>query len=85
MIAQAVQLLGAFMILGAFAGLQLGRLRVDDMRYLWLNAVGSGVLLIVAVLDREWGFILLEATWACVALIGIARLTHATPSGSGLE
>jgi hypothetical protein len=53
MIEQAVQLLGAFLVLGGFAGLQVGRLRVDDAAYLLLNAVGSGLLLIIAILDRE--------------------------------
>ncbi len=78
MIEQAVQLLGAFMVLGGFAGLQLGRLRIDDARYLVLNALGSGLLLIVALLDREWGFILLEGTWTAVSLTALVRLETKT-------
>ncbi len=68
------------MILGAFAGLQLGRLRVDDARYLLLNAFGAGVLLVVAILDREWGFILLESVWTGVALVALYRLWRRSPS-----
>ena len=74
MIEQAIQLVGAFMVLGGFAGLQLGRLRVTAMPYLFLNAVGSGILLAVAILDREWGFILLEGVWTAVSLLGIVRI-----------
>jgi hypothetical protein len=74
MIEQAVQLLGAFLVLGGFAGLQVGRLRVDDAAYLLLNAVGSGLLLIIAILDREWGFILLEGVWTAVSIVALLRL-----------
>jgi hypothetical protein len=74
MIEQAVQLLGAFLVLGGFAGLQVGRLRVDDAPYLLLNAVGSGLLLIIAILDREWGFILLEGVWTAVSIVALLRL-----------
>ena len=73
MIEQIVQLIGAFMVLGGFAGLQLGRLHVEDIAYLLLNAIGSGILLVIAILDREWGFILLEGTWAAVSLVALAR------------
>ncbi len=74
MIEQAVQLLGAFMVLGGFAGLQLGRLRIEEAPYLLLNALGSGLLLIVALLGREWGFILLEGVWSAVSLVALLRL-----------
>jgi hypothetical protein len=81
-IEQAVQLLGAFLVLGGFAGLQLGRLRVDDSRYLLLNAVGSGMLFVIAALDREWGFILLEGVWTAVSLVALVRLQLAASSRS---
>lgn len=74
MIEQAVQLIGAFMVLGGFAGLQVGRLQIDDLTYLLLNAVGSGLLLVIAVIDREWGFILLEGAWTVVSLFAMGRL-----------
>jgi len=74
MIEQAIQLVGAILVLAGFAGLQLGRLHVTAIPYLLLNAVGSGMLLAVAVLDREWGFILLEGVWTGVSIFGIARV-----------
>ncbi|MEZ4506105.1 MAG: hypothetical protein R2848_09755 [Thermomicrobiales bacterium] len=78
MIEQAVQLIGAAMVLAGFVALQLGRVRVSDVTYLMaLNAAGSGMLLVVAVLDREWGFILLEVVWTGVALFGLVRASLA--------
>lgn len=73
MIEQLVQLVGAFLVLGGFAASQLGWMDVRDVRYLVLNAVGSGILAVIAILGREWGFILLESTWAIVSIAGLLR------------
>lgn len=80
MIEQIVQLIGAFLVLGGFAASQLGWLDVRDLRYLALNAIGSGILAVIAILGREWGFVLLESTWAVVSIVGLVR--HSIP---GLE
>jgi hypothetical protein len=79
MIEQLIQLVGAFLILGGFASSQLGWLDVRDLRYLALNAVGSGILAVIAILGREWGFILLESTWAIVSVIGMVRQARVGP------
>jgi hypothetical protein len=70
---QAVQLLGAFLILGGFVGVQVGRLKVNDVLYMILNICGAALLLIAAVVNRQWGFILLEAAWTTIAAIGLFR------------
>ena len=64
---QAIQIIGALIILGAFAANQLGDLRTDSRLYLLLNLIGSVVLCILAVLEGQLGFILLEAVWAVVS------------------
>lgn len=64
---QAIQIIGALIILGAFAANQLGELRTDSRLYLLLNLVGSVVLCILAVVEGQLGFILLEAVWAVVS------------------
>ncbi len=65
--AQAIQIVGALIILAAFAANQLGELETDSRLYLLLNLVGSVVLAILAVVEGQIGFILLEGVWAAVS------------------
>ena len=65
--AQAIQIIGALIILGAFAGNQLGEMPTDSRLYLLLNLVGSAVLAVIAVVEGQIGFILLEGIWAVVS------------------
>ncbi|MFT3863609.1 MAG: hypothetical protein QM729_04995 [Solirubrobacterales bacterium] len=65
--AQAIQVIGALIILGAFAANQLGELPTDSRLYLLANLVGSAVLCILAVVEGQIGFVLLEAVWAAVS------------------
>ena len=72
MTGQAVQVAGAVAILAAFALAQFGVLDVRSRRYLALNLLGAGVLAVSAVVERQWGFVLLEAVWAGVSAWGLA-------------
>jgi hypothetical protein len=65
--AQVIQIIGALVILAAFAANQLGELATDSRLYLLLNLVGSVVLAILAVVEGQIGFILLEGVWAVVS------------------
>jgi hypothetical protein len=65
--AQAIQIIGALIILGAFAGSQLGEMPTDSRLYLLANLVGSAVLAVIAVIEGQIGFILLEGIWAIVS------------------
>ena len=64
---QVIQIIGALIILGAFAANQLGEMPTDSRLYLLLNLVGSAVLCILAVIEGQLGFILLEGVWAAVS------------------
>jgi hypothetical protein len=71
---QAIQLTGAVVILIPFAAVQLRRMQVETVPYQALNLIGSVMLTAAAVADRQYGFILLEGTWAIMSLAGLARL-----------
>lgn len=79
MLSQLLSLVGAVLILTAYAGNQRGFLGPERPAYNVMNLLGALLLLWVAVGDRRVGFILLEAAWAAVTLpplwrsVGIAR------------
>jgi hypothetical protein len=82
---QALSLVGAALVLGAFAGLQVGRLRASQRGYQLANLVGAAMLCTSALMTRSWGFVLLNAVWAAVAAATLLGLTSggraATPEG----
>ena len=73
---QAIQVVGALLILVAFTAVQLERMRPDSRLYLALNLAGSAVLAVLAFRGSQWGFVLLEGVWAIVSgwgLLAVAR------------
>lgn len=65
---QMLQILGAVMILAAFIAAQVRALNPQSVAYLLLNFLGSAVLAVLALRERQWGFLLLEGSWAAVSL-----------------
>ena len=81
---QLVQIAGSLLILAAFAASQAGRLPIDSQLYLVLNFVGSAILAVLAWIDQQWGFLLLEGVWALVSLYSLVQLTRGgTPTAPG--
>jgi hypothetical protein len=67
---QGVQLVGAFLIVGAYLAYTQGRLRLDSVQFLGMNTAGALILTIVAAVDHLYGFFILELVWAWVSARG---------------
>ena len=71
---QLLSVVGALLILAPFTASQMGRLSTQSLAYQLMNLAGSAGLTAVALVERQYGFILLEGTWALVSLAGLIRV-----------
>ena len=65
---QLIQIIGAILILAGYAGAQFGRFDQKSIAYLVLNLVGSVILAVLAAVEHQLGFLLLEGVWSLVSL-----------------
>lgn len=69
----ALGVAGTVMVLTGYALPQLGRLSPNDPRYLLLNLVGAG-LIVLSLLDTfNLSAFLMEAAWVLISLFGLWR------------
>ena len=73
---QQLSLLGAVMQLAVYALMQLGRLSSQSYPYQLANVIGSLLMTVVASVNGEVGFILLEGVWCLTSTIGLWRLVR---------
>ncbi len=73
---QLISIIGALLILGAYGANQLGRLGPERPIYSALNLAGSAVLASIAIIERQWGFLLLEGVWAIVSALALLKRTQ---------
>jgi hypothetical protein len=87
MLHQLASVAGALMVLLAYVGYQRNWMTKEQPVYNLLNLVGSALLAWVAIVDRRWGFILLEVIWALLSvppLVAMARSrSREAASGGG--
>jgi hypothetical protein len=74
-----IQLLGAGAVLVPFVAVQFRRTTTHSTFYLWSNLLGGVVLTVVSLIGHQWGFFLLNLTWAAVAIRSVVALHTSGP------
>jgi hypothetical protein len=69
-VAEVLQIVGAIAVLVAFISVQTGLFEPRSYPSLALNLSGSALLAALALRGHQWGFFLLEASWAMVSANG---------------
>lgn len=73
LLANIVNSVGVFLILLAFLLLILRKIKADNRLYLIMNLTGAGLACYGSWLIGAIPFVILEGTWAMVALFGLLR------------
>jgi hypothetical protein len=73
---QIVSIIGSLLILAAYTGNQIRWIGPSNLSYALLNFIGSVILGAVAVIEQQWGFLLLEGVWSLVSLAAFVKLVR---------
>ena len=74
---QVIQMVGALIVLSGFIANQRFGLSSDSAAFLLANGVGTSILAVVAGVNGDLGFLLLEGVWAIVSFAGPGGMLRA--------
>ena len=80
MLLQSASVVGAMLILVAYAASQRGWTGPEQRWYNLVNLVGALLLLWVAIENRSVGFIILETVWALVSIPPLVKPPKRAPA-----
>ena len=79
MVIQVISVVGALAVLLAYTANQFGWTDASNLRYQLANLLGAGILTVVALIEVQLGFILLEGAWALVSLRSVVKILRGDP------
>ena len=68
-----IQIGGAVLVLIGYVLGQLDKIDTSSKPYLLINLVGSALLAADAFDGSQWGFLVLNGTWAVISLVNLIR------------
>ncbi len=74
MLMQVISIVGAVLVLGAYAAHQLERLPRETYTYQLMNLFGGASLFAAATLTGQFGLMIVEGAWAVISLGGLVQL-----------
>jgi hypothetical protein len=74
MVWQFVSITGAVLILIAYTAHQLKKMNAHTVLYQMLNLLGGVCLFSTALVERQYGFILMEGAWSVLSLVGLVKV-----------
>lgn len=74
---QVISILGSIIILSAYGAGQAKLMNTSSLLYAVLNLIGSGILAIIAVVESQWGFLLVEGVWSLISLVSVVNILRA--------
>lgn len=81
---QALSLLGAVLILTAYAGHQMHWMDARAALYNLLNAAGAAILAYIALQPFQAGFAVMESVWTVISFAALVKALRARRNG-GLD
>ncbi len=82
MLNQTLSLVGAALVLGAYAANLYERLPNTSAAYALLNMIGSGLLSWVALQGAALGIIAIEVSWTLISALALIRALRRRPPAS---
>jgi predicted small integral membrane protein len=74
MFIQVVSIIGALLVLGAYAAHQARRLHAHTIAYQLMNLFGGFFLFLAALTSRQVGLMVVEGSWTVISLGGLWRV-----------
>lgn len=72
-LANPLGIVGVILILVAYVLLQTGKMKAAWISYSFLNALGSGLILISLYFFRNLASLIIEIAWFIISLYGLAK------------
>lgn len=73
----AIGMFGVLVVISAYALLATGKLAASDVRYQWLNVVGTAGILISLIAQWNMAAFIANSAWITIGIVALLRIYRA--------